>query len=94
MDEKGNTPNTQYKLAFAIILRGIGILIKSWVVTLNRLLFDVLHGIRAHWFFVLILVSAYVVMFVTMAKSRALYHNGEAVNYQLTQVIDSLMMLK
>lgn len=83
---------THYNLAFATIWRGIVILFKSWAVTLNRLLYDIIHGISKHWFFVLLLVAAYVVMFLTMAKSRALYHNGEAVNYQLTQVIDSLKL--
>ena len=85
---------TNYNLAFLTIWRGIVILFKSWAVTLNRLLFDTLHGIRNHWFFVVLLIAAYVFMFLTMAKSRALYHNGEAVNYQLTQVIDSLKMVK
>ena len=85
---------THYKLAFQTMWRGIVILIKSWAVTLNRLLFDVLNGISKHWFFVVLLIAAYVFMFLSMAKSRALYHNGEAVNYQLTQVIDSLKMIK
>lgn len=85
---------THYKLAFITMWRGMVIFIKSWAVTLNRLLFDILHGIRKHWFFVILLIAAYVVMFLTMAKSRALYHNGEEINYQLTQVIDSLRMVK
>lgn len=90
MKYNDNNMRTHYKLAFQTMWRGIVILIKSWAVTLNRLLFDTLHGIRKHWFFVLILIAAYVCMFMTMAKSRAMYHNGEEINYQLTQVIDSL----
>lgn len=84
---------THYRLAFTTIGRGIWILIRSWGVTLNRLLHDVLSGIRRHWFFVLVLIAAYVVMFLTMTESRMMYHNGEQINYQLTQEIDSLQLL-
>lgn len=84
---------THYKLALKTMWRGLIIFFKSWAVTLDRLLHDILHGIRHHWLFAVTLVTIYVVMFVTMAKSRAQYHHINMVNYQLSQSVDSLTLM-
>lgn len=73
--------------------KGLVIFFRSWAVTLNRLLHDVLHGIAKHWLFAVTLIAIYVVMFVTMAQSRAQYHHMNMVNYQLSQSVDSLTLM-
>lgn len=85
--------NTHYRLALKTMWRGLVIFLKSWAVTLDRLLGDVLRGIARHWFFAIALVSLYVIMFVTMAQSRANYHHVNMVNYQLSQSVDSLTLM-
>ena len=84
---------THYKLALQTIGKGLCIFFKSWGVTLNRLLHDILHGIRHHWLFAVSLVVIYVIMFVVMAQSRAMYHHSCMVNYQLSQSVDSLTLM-
>lgn len=84
---------THYKLAVATMWKGLVIFFKSWGVTLNRLLHDILHGIAHHWVFAVTLVALYVIMFVTMAQSRAQYHHVNMVNYQLSQSVDSLTLM-
>lgn len=84
---------THYRLALKTIGKGLCIFFKSWGVTLNKLLHDILHGIRQHWLFAVTLVAIYVVMFVTMAQSRARYHHTCMVNYQLSQSVDSLTLM-
>lgn len=84
---------THYKLALQTIAKGLCIFFRSWAVTLDRLLGDVLRGIARHWVFAIALVSFYVVMFVTMAQSRANYHHVNMVNYQLSQSVDSLTLM-
>lgn len=84
---------THYKLALITMWKGLVIFFKSWGVTLNRLLHDILHGIARHWVFAVTLVAIYVVMFVTMAQSRAQYHHVNMVNYQLSQSVDSLTLM-
>ena len=84
---------THYRLALKTIGKGLCIFFKSWGVTLNRLLHDILHGIRHHWLFAVSLVVIYVIMFVVMAKSRAMYHHSCMVNYQLSQSVDSLTLM-
>ena len=84
---------THYKLALAIMWKGLRLFLRSWGVTLNRLLHDILYGIRHHWLFAVTLVTIYVVMFVTMAQSRAQYHHTCMVNYQLSQSVDSLKLM-
>ena len=90
---KNDMKETHYKLALAIMWKGIKLFLWSWGVTLNRLLHDILHGIRHHWLFTVTLVALYVVMFVTMAQSRAMYHHTCMVNYQLSQSLDSIKIL-
>lgn len=85
--------NTHYKLALRTIGKGIVIFLKSWAVTLDRLLHDLLHGIARHWVFAVALLAIYVIMFVTMAQSRAQYHHINMVNYQLSQSVDSLTLM-
>jgi len=84
---------THYKLALQTIAKGLCIFFRSWGVTLNRLLHDILHGISHHWLFAVSLVVIYVIMFVTMAQSRAQYHHVNMVNYQLSQSVDSLTLM-
>lgn len=84
---------TNYKLALAIMWKGIKLFLWSWGVTLNRLLHDILHGIRHHWFFALMLVTVFVTMFVVMAQSRANYHHLNMVNYELSQSLDSVKLI-
>ncbi len=84
---------THYRLALKTIGRGLCIFFRSWAVTLDRLLHDILRGIARHWFFAIALVSLYVIMFVTMAQSRAQYHHVNMVNYQLSQSVDSLTLM-
>lgn len=84
---------THYRLALVTIWRGLVIFIRSWGVTLDRLLHDVLRGIARHWFFALMLVTVFGVMFVTMAQSRAQYHHLNMVNYELSQSLDSVKIL-
>lgn len=84
---------THYKLALAIMWKGLRLFLRSWGVTLDKLLHDILHGIRHHWLFSVTLVTIYVVMFVTMAQSRAQYHHTCMVNYQLSQSVDSLTLM-
>lgn len=84
---------TNYKLALAIMWKGIKLFLWSWGVTLNRLLHDILHGIRHHWLFAVTLVALYAVMFVVMAQSRAMYHHTCMVNYKLSQSLDSVKIL-
>ena len=84
---------THYRLAIATMWKGLVIFFRSWAVTLNRLLHDVLHGIAKHWLFAVTLIAIYVVMFVTMAQSRAQYHHMNMVNYQLSQSVDSLTLM-
>ena len=84
---------THYKLALRIMWRGLVIFFRSWAVTLDRLSCDVLRGIARHWFFAIALVTLYVVMFVTMANSRAMYHHQKMVNYELSQAVDSLTLM-
>lgn len=84
---------THYKLALRTIGKGIVIFVKSWAVTLDRLLHDLLHGIARHWVFAVALVAIYVIMFVTMAQSRAQYHHIGMVNYELSQSLDSVKIL-
>lgn len=84
---------THYKLALQTIAKGLCIFFRSWAVTLDRLLHDILHGIARHWVFAVALVAIYVVMFVTMAQSRANYHHVNMVNYQLSQSVDSLTLM-
>lgn len=88
-----NASKTHYRLALATIWRGLVIFFKSWVVTLDRLLHDLLHGIARHWVFAVTLVVIYVIMFVTMANSRAQYHHIGMVNYELSQAVDSLTLM-
>lgn len=66
--------------------------LRCWASTLNKLLKDLLHGVCRHWFFALILVAAYVIMFVIMSQARVERDNGEIINYELTQKIDSLKL--
>lgn len=84
---------THYKLALATMWKGLRLFLRSWGVTLNNLLHDILNGIRRHWLFAVTLVMIYVVMFVTMAQSRAQYHYTSMVNYQLSQSVDSLKLM-
>lgn len=84
---------THYRLALQTIWKGLCIFFRSWGVTLNRLLHDILHGIRHHWLFAVSLVVIYVIMFVVMAQSRAMYHHTCMVNYQLSQSVDSLTLM-
>lgn len=84
---------TNYRLALQTIAKGLCIFFRSWGVTLNRLLYDTLRGIRHHWLFAISLVALYVIMFVTMANSRAQYHHINMVNYQLSQSVDSLTLM-
>ena len=84
---------THYRLALQTIAKGLCIFYRSWAVTLNRLLHDVLHGIARHWVFAVTLVAIYVVMFVTMANSRAQYHHIGMKNYELSQAVDSLTLM-
>lgn len=84
---------THYKLAMGTMWKGLCLFISSWGVTLNVLLRDILHGIARHWFFAVALVAIYVLMFFTMAESRAQFHHGEMVNYQLSQTVDSLELI-
>ena len=84
---------THYRLALQTIAKGLCIFFRSWGVTLNRLLYDTLRGIRHHWFFALMLVTVFGVMFVTMAQSRANYHHLNMVNYQLSQSLDSVKLI-
>lgn len=84
---------THYKLALQTIAKGLCIFFRSWAVTLDRLLGDVLRGIARHWVFAIALVSFYVVMFVTMAQSRARYHHTCMVNYELSQSLDSVKLI-
>ena len=84
---------THYKLALQTITKGLCIFFLSWGVTLNRLLHDVLHGIRHHWLFAVTLVVIYVIMFIVMAQSRAMYHHTCMINYQLSQSVDSLKIM-
>lgn len=84
---------THYKLALRTMWRGLVIFFKSWAVTLDRLLHDTLRGIARHWFFAITLVTLYIVMFVTMAQSRAMYHHQNMVNYELSQSLDSVKIL-
>lgn len=85
---------TQYKLAFQTMWKGIRLLISSWAVTLNKLLKDLLTGIRKHWLFSIVLIVVYVIMFAKMADSRARFHHGEIVNYQLNRSLDSIKVIK
>ena len=84
---------THYKLALQTIAKGLCIFFRSWGVTLNRLLHDIICGIARHWLFAVALVTIYVVMFVTMAQSRARYHHTCMVNYELNQSVDSLKLM-
>ena len=84
---------THYRLALQTIAKGLCIFFRSWGVTLDRLLHDILHGIRHHWLFAVTLIAIYVVMFVTMAQSRARYHHTCMVNYELNQSVDSLKLM-
>lgn len=84
---------THYRLALQTIAKGLCIFFKSWAVTLDRLLGDVSRGIVKHWVFASVLVALYVVMFITMAQSRAQYHHVNMVNYQLSQSVDSLTLM-
>ena len=84
---------THYRLALKTIGKVLCIFFKSWGVTLKKLLHDILHGIRHHWLFAVTLITIYVVMFVTMAQSRARYHHTCMVNYQLSQSVDSLTLM-
>lgn len=84
---------THYKLALATMWKGLRLFLRSWGVTLNKLLHDILHGIRHHWLFAVSLVVIYVIMFIIMAQSRAQYHHTCMVNYQLSQSVDSLTLM-
>lgn len=84
---------THYKLGLTTMWKGLVIFLRSWGVTLNRLLYDILHGIRHHWLFAVSLVVIYVIMFIVMAQSRAMYHHTCMVNYQLSQSLDSIKIL-
>ena len=84
---------THYKLAMGTMWKGLRLFISSWGVTLDVLLRDLLRGVAKHWFFAVTLVAIYVLMFFTMAQSRAMFHHGEAVNYQLSQAVDSLELI-
>lgn len=84
---------THYKLALITMWKGLVIFTKSWGVTLDRLLHDVLHGVRKHWFFAISLVVIYAIMFVAMAQSRAKYHHTCMVNYELSQSLDSVKLI-
>lgn len=84
---------THYKFALQTIAKGLCIFFRSWGVTLDRLLHDILHGIRHHWFFALMLVTVFVTMFVVMAQSRANYHHLNMVNYELSQSLDSVKLI-
>lgn len=84
---------TQYRLALQTIAKGLCIFFRSWGVTLDRLLYDTLRGIRHHWFFALMLVTVFGVMFVTMAQSRADYQHLNMINYELSQSLDSVKLI-
>lgn len=84
---------TNYRLALATMWKGLRLFLRSWGVTLDRLLHDILNGIRHHWFFALMLTTLFVTMFVVMAQSRAMYHHSCMVNYQLSQSVDSLTLM-
>lgn len=83
-----------YTYALLTIWKGIRIFTRCWAETLNRLLHDLLHGICRHWFFTIVLIAAFVAMFVTMGKARVERDNVSMTNYQLSQTIDSLKLLK
>ena len=82
-----------YRNALRMISRGVVLFLRCWSSTLNRLLRDLLHGISKHWFFAALLVASFVMMFMTMADSRAQYHHTQMVNYQLSQSLDSIKIL-
>ena len=84
---------THYKLGLTTMGKGLVIFLKSWGVTLDRLLHDTLRGIRHHWFFALVLTTLFVTMFVVMDQSSAMYHHSCMVNYQLSQSLDSVKLL-
>lgn len=84
---------TNYRFAILTMWKGLRLFLRSWGITLDRLLHDILHGIAKHWLFAVTLVTIYVVMFVTMAQSRARYHHTCMVNYQLSQSVDSLTLM-
>lgn len=79
-----------YTYALLTIWKGIRIFTRCWAVTLNRLLHDLLLGICRHWFFTLVLVAAFIAMFITMGKARAERDRGEIINYNLQCQIDSI----
>lgn len=83
-----------YTYALLTIWKGIRIFTRCWAATLNRLLNDLLHGICRHWFFTIVLIAVFVAMFVTMGKARVERDNVSMTNYQLSQTIDSLKLLK
>lgn len=84
---------THYRLALQTIWKGLCIFFRSWGVTLNRLLHDILHGIRHHWLFAVTLVALYAIMFIVMAQSRAMYHHTGLENYRLSQSLDSIRLI-
>ena len=84
---------THYRLALQTIAKGLCIFFRSWGVTLNKLLNDILHGIRQHWLFAVTLVALYAIMFIVMAQSRAQYHHLNMVNYELSQSLDSIKLI-
>jgi len=82
-----------YKSAMSTIWRGVRLFLRCWGITIHRLGKDILHGIFRHWFFALVIVAAYVAMFVTMGNARAERDNVSMTNYQLSQELDSLKIL-
>ena len=86
--------DTFYRKAMALMWKGMALFMRSWAVTMNMLLLDVVLGIRRHWFFAIVLTAAFAAMFVVMAESRAMYQHGEMINYMLTQQLDSLKLVK
>ena len=80
-----------YKAALRILWTGLAIFMTCWWRTIRTAFVDAGLFLVKHPIAVLLLLSSFVMMFVSMAKARVERDRGEIINYELTLRLDSIM---
>lgn len=87
-----NTPTDYtYKAALRILWTGLKIFMTCWWRTIRTAFVDAGLFLVKHPIAVFLLLSSFIMMFVSMAKARVERDRGEIINYELTLRLDSIM---
>lgn len=80
-----------YKAALRILWTGLAIFMTCWWRTIRTAFVDAGLFLVKHPIAVFLLLSSFIMMFVSMAKARVERDRGEIINYELTLRLDSIM---